>query len=176
MSERLERRFSQSSKRAWRNPWVIGWMALLVVVLLANIGMITLAFVTGPGLVDKDYYEHGRDFERNRLKRLAVRNALGWTAHLDMPEKNLQGVPAIYRFSVVDREGVPVDNLEARITTYRPSDADADFSVPMERYAPGMYQAKLNFPLKGHWEITVSVKHGDESYDFIKRRIFVLGS
>ncbi len=177
MSKMMESHFSQSNKRAWRNPWVIGWLLLLGVVLAVNAGMITLAFVTGPGLVDKNYYEHGREFEENRLKRVAARSALGWTAHLDMPEKNRQGVGAMYRFSVVDRVGVPVDNVEVRINTYRPSDADADFSVPMRQYAPGMYEAELSFPLKGHWEITLVAKpaSGDESHDLIKRRIFVLG-
>ncbi len=176
MSKTLEERFSQSSKRAWRNPWVLGWLVLLAIVLVVNAGMITLAFVTGPGLIDKNYYELGQDFEKNRLKRIAARNALGWTAHLDMPEENRQDLGAMYRFSAVDRVGVPVDNLEVQLATYRPSDADADFSVPMERYAPGMYQAELKFPLKGHWEITLSVKQGEESYDLIKRRIFVLGN
>ncbi|HHL45979.1 MAG TPA: nitrogen fixation protein FixH [Gammaproteobacteria bacterium] len=176
MGKTMENRFSQSSKRAWKNPWVIGWLVLLGIVLVINAGMITLAFVTGPGLVDKNYYELGRDFERNRLKRIAARNALGWTAHLDMPDENRQGVGAMYRFSAVDRVGVPVDDLEVQIRTYRPSDAEADFSVPMQRYAPGMYQAELVFPLKGHWEITLAAKRGEENYDLIKRRIFVLGN
>ncbi len=176
MSKTLEEGFSQSSKRAWRNPWVLGWLVLLGIVLVVNAGMITLAFVTGPGLIDKNYYELGQDFEKNRLKRIAARNALGWTAHLDMPEENRQGMGAMYRFSAVDRVGVPVDDLDVQLATYRPSDADADFSVPMERYAPGMYQAELRFPLKGHWEITLSVKQDEESYDLIKRRIFVLGN
>ncbi len=175
MGKAMENRFSQSSKRAWKNPWVIGWLLLLSVVLVVNAGMITLAFVTGPGLVDKNYYESGRDFEQNRLKRIAARNALGWTAHLDMPEEDRRGTGAVYRFSAVDRVGVPVDNLEVRIDTYRPSDVNADFSVQMERYAPGMYQSELKFPLKGHWEITLSVKQGEENHVLIKRRIFVLG-
>ncbi len=173
MNKMVEKRFSQSNKRAWRNPWVIGWLALLGVVLLINAGMITLAFVTGPGLVDKDYYELGRDFEKNRLKRIAARNALGWTAHLDMPEQNRMGAAAVYRFSVVDRRGVPVDDLDVTIAAYRPSDAEADFDVTMQRYAPGMYQADLVFPLKGFWEITARVRHDGELYDLVKRRIFV---
>ncbi len=175
MNKTAESRFSQSSKRAWRNPWVIGWLLLLSVVLVINIGMITLAVVTGPGLVEKDYYERGREFERDRLKRIAARNALGWTAHLDMPEENRQGTEAVYRFSAVDRVGVPVGGLQVRIDSYRPSDAEADFSVPMEPYAPGMYQASIVFPLKGYWEITLVAQQGEESFDLIKRRIFVLG-
>jgi len=174
MNKVLEEQFSQNSKRAWRNPWVWGWLVLLLVVLVVNAGMITLAFVTGPGLVDKNYYERGQDFEKTRLTRIAARNALGWTAHLDMPEENRRGVNAIYRFTVVDRVGIPVDDLQPHIRTYRPSDADADFSVPMQRYAPGMYQAELNFPLKGYWEFMLDVQQGDENYDLIKRRISVL--
>ena len=49
---------SQSNNRAFRNPWVIAWIALVVIVLAVNIAMITLAVTTNPGLVDKDYYEN----------------------------------------------------------------------------------------------------------------------
>src|SRR5512143_379962 len=78
--------FSQANKRAFRNPCVIGWLTLLTVVLAVNITMIVLAFTTGPGLVEKDYYEKGRDLEKNIHKQIAARNALGWTSNLDVPD------------------------------------------------------------------------------------------
>ena len=44
---------------AWRSPWFIGLDWMVAVVLAVNATMITLAFVTNPGLVIDDYYERG---------------------------------------------------------------------------------------------------------------------
>ncbi|MCW8847766.1 MAG: FixH family protein, partial [Sedimenticola sp.] len=53
----------------WRNPWVLGWVGLVVVFLLANFVMIYLAITKNPGLVVDNYYERGQDYEKNMLKR-----------------------------------------------------------------------------------------------------------
>ena len=54
------KKISQDNPNAWRNPWVLGWLALVAVVLVVNAVMITIAFVTNPGLVTEDYYEKGQ--------------------------------------------------------------------------------------------------------------------
>ena len=148
-------RISQSNKRAMRNPWVLGWLGLLTLVLLVNIAMITTAVVTNPGLVEQDYYEKGRDHEQNFLKKQAARNALGWSFNLDMPEELVLGKDATLRFNVVDKFGVALKDVKVDLTAYRPSDASADFSMQMESFAPGQYQTKVNFMLKGIWELKV---------------------
>jgi len=164
-------RFSQSNKRAFRNPWVIGWIALVVIVLAVNIAMITLAFTTNPGLVDKDYYEKGRNFENNVQKQIAARNALGWTGNLDIPDALSRNHASPIRFSVVDEKGLPLGNLKVTLINYRPSDATADFISEMNEYSPGQYQATVTYPLKGLWEVTLHVDRGDQQFDLIKRRI-----
>lgn len=166
---------SQSNPKAWRNPWVIGWLALVAIVLGVNAVMISLAVVTNPGLVTEDYYEKGRDFERNAVQQMAARNALGWQISLDLPQKPQAGQDADYRFIVTDMSGVPVESLKVRLQGYRPSDANADFYTDMEPKGNGIYQAKLNFPLKGLWELNINVEHGEQSYDMVNRRLHVQG-
>ncbi|MCW8957281.1 MAG: FixH family protein, partial [Gammaproteobacteria bacterium] len=79
------KRISQDNPHAWRNPWVLGWIALVVIVLVVNIAMISLAFITNPGLVTEDYYEKGIDHEENFNKRMAARSALGWSYRTEFP-------------------------------------------------------------------------------------------
>ena len=163
---------SQDSKRAWRNPWVLGWLALVLVVLMMNGVMITLAVVSNPGLVTEDYYEKGRDLEANVSSRMQARNALGWTLNLDHPEDIYLQRPELVRLSIVDRVGQPLENARVTVQAYRPADADADFHARMEEIGPGLYQARMTFALKGLWDLKVNVERGEDRYD-ISQRLFV---
>lgn len=166
--------FSQSNSRAVRNPWVIGWITLVVIVLAVNITMITLAVTTNPGLVDKDYYEKGRNFERNVHKQIAARNALGWEGHLDISDDLHRNNASPIRFSVVDDKGLPLSNLKVTLINYRPSDANADFTSVMKEFSPGQYAAEIKYPLKGLWETTLRVEHDGQPFDMVTRRIDVI--
>lgn len=162
-------KISQDNPRAWRNPWVIGWVTLVAIVLLVNIVMISLAVLTNPGLVSEDYYERGRNYEKTVTTKIAARQALAWTISTDFPVNPVMHNSEKYRFTVVDKNGVPVSQAQATASIYRPSDVNADFQVEMNELVPGVYTGDFNFPLKGRWEVTVSLKHGDDVYDFSRR-------
>ncbi len=164
-----KRFLSQSNKQGLRNPWVIGWVALVIIVLGVNAGMITLAFVTNPGLVDKDYYESGQALEKGYLQRQAARNALGWQLALELPKKNIAGMPAMYRLHLRDKQGQPIRDADVRLTAYRPSDAGADFEVALKEAAAGQYDGYLALPLKGIWDLKIHVSRGSESWDLTRR-------
>lgn len=163
---------SQSNKKAFRNPWVIGWLVLILVVLAVNVGMITTAIVTNPGLVEQDYYERGRDHEQNYIKEKKTKTALGWQLSFLPGEELVVGRENMFRLSAVDRAGQPINGAEVTLLAYRPSDVDADFEVPLEEVAPGVYQGKAMFPLKGFWDVTANVKKDRNSFD-VRRRISV---
>lgn len=162
---------SQSNKSAFRNPWVIGWIALVVIVLAVNVTFVTLAVTTNPGLVDKDYYEKGRNFENNVQKQIAARNALGWTGRLDISKEMGRNQPSPVRFSIVDDKGMPMSGLKVALINYRPSDANADFTSEMKEFSPGQYETTVSYPLKGLWEVTLRVNHQDQQFDMVTRRI-----
>ncbi len=163
---------SQSNKSAFRNPWVLGWLALVLLVLAVNIGMVTTAVVTNPGLVDKDYYEKGRDYERHLLTQMAAKSALGWKVQLDPPERIVMSKPDTFRFTALDSAGRPLTHAKVEAKAYRPSDADADFSAVLSETSPGHYEGPISFKLKGIWELTLIITLGEHSYD-ISRRIIV---
>ena len=154
-------------KSAWQSPWVIAWVAMVVIFLTMNIIMIYLAIDNSPGLVVDDFYDRGEDYEQNMLKRQA-RNP-GWTMQVDLPRKIEVGKPVRCRYSVKDSEGNPVSRDEVTFHAYRPSDAKQDFAVPMRQIAPGEYEADVNFPLKGAWDTLVSIKNGEDESNTPKR-------
>lgn len=155
---------SQDNPRAWRNPWVIGLVSLIAIVLAVNIFMISLAFITSPGLVVEDYYEQGRNYEQDINEKLAAWNALGWTVQSDFPPKPKMLQKENYRVTLVDKNGQPLTEAQVRLKAYRPSDADADFSQIMTEIYPGIYETQVSFQLKGAWELNVYIDHGEDSY------------
>jgi nitrogen fixation protein FixH len=152
---------------AWRSPWVIAWVVMLVIFFSMNVFMIYLAQSNNPGLVAEDFYERGQDYEKNMLKR-QMRNP-GWQMKVELPRKIGVDEQVMSRFIITDKEGEPVDPDEVVFYAYRPSDAKQDFNVSMQPVAPGRYEAQVSFPLKGAWDILVSAKQGEDEYNTPKR-------
>ena len=161
--------FSQDSKQAFRNPWVIGWLAAILLVIAVNAGFIITAIVTNPGLVEADYYEKGKDHEKNFLAKRAMRNRLGWQMTLETVVKPTIHEPVQISFNIVDRAGVPVRGDSAILSAYRPSDASADFQLEMAEVAPGLYSTEVVFPLKGIWDITATLVKEEDSLKVTRR-------
>ena len=155
---------------AWRSPWVIAWVAMVVIFFSMNLFMIFMATDNNPGLVVDNFYERGQDYEKNMLKRQA-RNP-GWKMQMEMP-KLIKGEdankPVICRFRVHDKDGQPVTPDSVTFYAYRPSDSKQDFSVPMREIEPGVYEAEISFPLIGAWDTLVSVKQGEDEYSTPQR-------
>lgn len=164
---------SQDNKHAMRNPWVLGWLGLLVTVVAVNVAFIVTAFKTSPGLVDENYYEKGRDVEEHFHKRMEARNRLGWDINVQTPADVVLGKSTTFNVNIVDKVGMPLDDAEVTLQAYRPSDASADMSAKMDFVSHGIYEARLALPLKGIWDLKVMVRHGEDELD-ISRRINVL--
>ena len=152
---------------ALRNPWVIGWLGLVVAVLTVNLIMVYFAISTNPGLVNTDYYERGQDYEQTLMSRQA-RNP-DWTMRADIPQPLRVGEPQSIRIVLVDRAGLPVDPDAVTFFAYRPSDAGRDFSLPMIREDKGRYVVKAAFPLIGVWDTLIAVKSGADEYSVSER-------
>ena len=68
-----------NKQSAFRSPWVIGWLVLLLSVLAINFTFVILAVKKPPGLVVDDAYERGKDLHENIRKRQAEKPK--WKTH-----------------------------------------------------------------------------------------------
>jgi nitrogen fixation protein FixH len=152
---------------AWRSPWVMGWIALVVAVLGVNVTMVYLAIATNPGLVVEDYYERGREYERSLVSKMA--SGPGWEMRADIPPLIKAGERTRIRFFSVDRAGMPVAPDAVELYAYRPSDASRDFNLPMTEEGRGRYLAELSFPLLGVWDVLIAVKSGEAEQNLGQR-------
>lgn len=152
---------------AWKSPWVIGWVAAVLVVLGVNLFMVYLAIATNPGLVVEDFYDRGQHYEQTLASRRA--RAPDWNLHADVPAGLAVGQPAIIRFFVTDPTGQPVSPEGVHFFVYRPADAGHDFDQPMVAEGQGRYRTEVRFPLPGAWDMLVAARHGEDEYHLGRR-------
>lgn len=154
---------SRPHQSAWRSPWMWGWFGILASVITANCIMIYFAVDGNPGLVVEDYYDRGQHYEKNMVARMA--KDPGWLMQISEPKNLRQGKPTVIQFSLATKEGGAVNPDSVTFYAYRPSDAKADFSLPMQAVGNGLYQAEATFALKGVWDVLVSVQKEGEEYN-----------
>lgn len=163
---------SQSNNQAMRNPWVLGALGFVVLVLLVNIAFIVTAISTNPGLVDQNYYEKGRHFEDSIQQRREMVNRLNWDLRIQVPEEMVMGQTTAIYVHAIDSAGMPLQDATAVLHAYRPSDANADFEIAMSPYAAGIFMAEAAFHLQGIWDLKVRVSQGEDHIE-TRRRISV---
>ena len=156
-----------NKQSAFRSPWVIGWLVLLLSVLAINFTFVTLAVKKPPALVVDDAYERGKDLHENIRKRKAEKPK--WKTQVEFAgAKSFMGdltIPAFNKpvkldYRVTDQQGAPVEPHSVTFYAYRNSDAKQDFSVEMTKVESGHYQADITFPLKGVWDTYVTATTG----------------
>ena len=168
-------KISQSNKNGLRNPWLLGLIGLLAVVVSVDTGFIITAIRTFPGLVNQNYYDNGQNYSKHILDRRAAREALDWKATVEVQDTIVLNAPQNYRYIVLDKDGKPVRGANVMLYAYRSANADADFSMPMTEVAPGQYEAHVAFKLKGHWDLIFEVANAYKGFNYdTTRHIFVM--
>jgi nitrogen fixation protein FixH len=160
---------SQYKKDFLHNPWALGIAASILFGVGSSLALVVFALHNRPGLVDKEYYESGRKYERTVMQQLAARNALAWRTTTVIADPIIVATPGLVRLSVLDKNDVPVAKGSVSLTAYRPSDATADFTVQLVESAAGDYAGTVGFPLKGSWELRFRIQRGDDVFDVTRR-------
>jgi nitrogen fixation protein FixH len=160
---------SQTKKDFLHNPWALGIAASVLFGVGSSLALVIFAMQNRPGLVDKEYYESGRKYERTVMKQLAARNALAWRTATVIPEPIVVATPGLVRLSVFDKNDVPVVKSSVSLTAYRPSDATADFTVQLAESGAGEYAGTMRFPLKGNWELRFRIQRGEDVFDVTRK-------
>jgi nitrogen fixation protein FixH len=159
---------SQSNKQALQNPWVLAIMLFVLTFVSMNAVFIYLAFKSPPSLVDKNFYENGENYDQIK-KKMDQQKALGWTGLIIIPTKTRVNQKQIYEVLLQGKNSASLLLNSVVIKAYRPSDAEADFSVKMINIKPGTYQAELSFPLPGTWDVVVQAVDDLNEFVMMKR-------
>lgn len=163
---------SQDSKKGLHNPWFLGVIGLIVVVLCVNGTLIWYAVHHRSALVDRDYNTRNRKSDAAAMSDIQVRRALGWQVGIKQPGAIAIDAPATYEISVTDRDGQPVSGV-LEVEAYRAADASRDFTTAFTETSAGSYRGAISFPLKGYWELRIRIRRGDDLFETITERFSV---
>ena len=166
---------SQSQKSGLRNPWLLGLLGLIGLVLTVNATFIWLATHNKSTLVDREYKTKDRKTNAEYLSELGSHQALAWRTEIRKPGVIVLNAPALYEISVSDRDGKPVSG-EMAVEAYRGADASKDFTTRFKEASAGNYQGYISFPLKGYWELHVHVTRGADDFSVDTDRFAVADS
>ncbi len=140
-------------------PWAFG--AFFLVVLIANGTMIYIGMTTWTGLVSENYYEEGRNYNRN-IAAAEAQAALGW--RLDLEARLVSGFDGELAVDLRDREGAPITDAAITARFVRPTSEGNDFAVDLVATGDGGYRAAFTLPLVGLWDVHLEVVRGDDRF------------
>lgn len=170
---KAEKKDTRDWSVAWKNPFVVGWVLLLIIVVAVNFFMVSMAIVTAPGLTIPDYYEKGKDMGKIIAQRKRMEE-LGWQLQVDMPQID-QLTDTQVTFKVLDKENRAFDVDSAVLFYYRPSDLKYDGLLELKPTGEtGVYSGTLRLPLKGKYDMVAEIVKGDEVFN-IGQTVMVRG-
>lgn len=140
-------------------------LAFFGVVFTADGILIYLGTTTQDGLVTKDYYQEGINYNDviQARKRLAE---LGWTQAMTPPAQ--AGVGPL-EIRLADAEGKPLAGKQVQAELRRPAQKGYDLTFALTEVSPGTYRADVTLPLSGHWDVKTQVRDDSEHATFESR-------
>jgi len=151
----------------WRDEW-IPWLfvAGFVVTIGANGTLIHYATATFTGLTTEDHYEKGLRYNET-LAAVARQEALGW--QIDLGTERLGGAGVAVGLTLRDRAGAPLTGAEVETRFIRPTHEGMDFKTALTESGAGRYEAEIELPLKGQWDIRLSIRHPQGTHQLTQR-------
>ena len=148
-------------------PWA--FVGFFLVVFAANGIMLTFALRSFNGLSVDGAYDRGLSYNET-LAEVQAQHALGWQIDLTVAETE-NGLWSA-ALTALDGDGLPIGVDEISAIGRRPTSEGLDFELTFTHAGRGLYQAEIEWPQPGLWELRLVVVSGDESYR-LDRRLFV---
>lgn len=139
------------------------FLSFFVAIIFVNTGFIYAAIHSNTGLVTENAYEKGLAYNQNLEAAKSQPRLKDEMLYQD----------GILRWTLTDAAGKPVDRGAATVFFMRPVKDGSDFSLPLKEKSPGVYEAKVGFPVHGLWNAKLDLKWNKTQFqtaqDFIVR-------
>lgn len=178
---------SQKYKEGWRNPWVLGLLAVVLSGVLINARFIWNVINHPTRLLDDHYSVKAHNqYDAKWVQQQAERSTLGWQAKLHSPQQlqnDSMATPATARFALLaspaqlklelhDRQGNPVQGGQVVIDAQWPGNPAFDFKTTFYEVAPGQYQGDMKFSRAGNWDLLIKAENKGSEFD-MEQKVFV---
>lgn len=131
------------------NMAFIGFATLLGSSILANLIMFYFAAKSYDGLVEKNYYLKGLNYQQE-LDNKNKQKLLGWNVIFE-------GSNNKYILNLTDKDNKPIEKANVKVSFFRPSKEGYDKDAIMKENEAGKYIANTDLELKGRWYANIEI-------------------
>lgn len=150
-----------------RSRWVpYAFVAFFGVVLLANALMIWIAFATWTGLQTQNAYQKGLAYNRT-LDEAAAQAALGWEVDLALAQAEARTLAL--ELALEGPYGDLIEDAAVSAAFVRPTHEGHDRVVTIPHRYGGEYEAEVELPLAGQWELHLTIEAAGEVWRETRR-------
>lgn len=135
-------------------PWM--FVAFFLVIAAVDAVFVTMAVRTHSGVVTEQAYERGLEYNKT-LEAAAAQDTLGWKSDITLQNGML-------RLTLSDKADKPITGAVAKADIKRPVTQGYDTSITFKETGQGLYEAPVNLPLKGQWDVHVYADAHGQNY------------
>jgi nitrogen fixation protein FixH len=147
--------------------WIpYAFVAFFGVVLLANGAMIWIAFATWTGLETESAYQKGLAYNRV-LDQAEAQASLGW--HVDVEFTQADARALVVKLALADRHGDLIEDASISTAFVRPTHEGHDQVAAIPHRYGGAYEARVELPLAGQWDVHLTVERAGEVWRATRR-------
>lgn len=133
-------------------PWY--FVAFFTVIAILDGIFVYVAITTQTGLVTENAYEKGLAFNQ-QLEQARTQPKL---------QESLSFENGLLRWQAINENATPVENATVTATIIRPVQDGYDFETTLDYQGAGVYEAKLDLPLKGLWKAEMNATWDNRHY------------
>ncbi len=146
-------------------PWI--FVAFFATFIAVDIVFFSLASKTSRGVVTKDSYQKGKDYNEV-LQKVKEQKSLGWKFESRL-KQGKSGV-AFLKVCLLDDKGGKISDAKLLVKLRRPVQAGDDFSQNLTE-EKGCYFGKIFFAKKGQWDFEFVAMRGENVFQSVKRYV-----
>ncbi|MGB5064813.1 MAG: FixH family protein [Candidatus Competibacter sp.] len=117
-----------------------------------------------PGVIARDFHKK-ESLYNQYLQQVERQRQRGWQVHKGWLNEPIVGQPALFRVTVQTRDGDPVSGATLDGRFLRPSTSTLDVDFSLTETTPGRYEAQVNLPVPGHWDLVLQIRKGEELHE-----------
>lgn len=130
------------------------FVAFFGLITIVNSIFIYMAIRTNAGVVTDSAYEKGLAYNKILAAARAQPSLQEKTTYID----------GILRWELADESGKPLKSGKATALLVRPVKGGYDFLLTLKETAPGVYEARPDFPMQGLWTARLDMQWNDKQY------------
>jgi len=137
------------------------------VIIGINAFYIYLANKSWRGVTTQDAYEKGVAYNEV-ITQNKKQQEMGWKVEIKYQRIDEKNGSLLVKLS--DKNSALIKDANIRAEIKRPTQEGFDFKAPLV-FKDGVYEAKISFPMKGQWDITLDIARGEERFFEVKRYV-----